>query len=81
MPPGEAYHDIGLKLRLTAAVLACASRKDLCARFRAVNPATHCDLDRLHKWMQGRALPPFGQTLAILDSPPSVSLGKESPQL
>jgi hypothetical protein len=57
LPPGEAYHDIGLKLRLTAAVLACASRKDLCARFRAVNPATHCDLDRLHKWMQGRALP------------------------
>ena len=57
MPPGEAYHDIGPKLRLTAAVLTCASRKDLCARFRAVNPATHCDLDRLHKWMQGRALP------------------------
>jgi hypothetical protein len=57
LPAGEAYHDIGVKLRLTAAVLACASRKDFCARFRAVNPATHCDLDRLHKWMQGRALP------------------------
>jgi hypothetical protein len=54
---GESYHDIAVKLRLTAAVLVCTSRKELCARFRAVNPATHCDLDRLHKWMQGRALP------------------------
>jgi len=57
LQPGESYHDIAVKLRLTAGVLACTSRKELCARFRAVNPATHCDLDRLHKWMQGRALP------------------------
>lgn len=54
---GEADRDIAQKLHLTAAVLSCTSRKELCARFRAVNPATHCDLDRLHKWMQGRALP------------------------
>ena len=57
MPPRDAYQDIAVKLRLTTAALACTSRKQLCARFRAVNPATHCDLDRLHKWTQGRALP------------------------
>lgn len=45
------------KLHLTATALHCASRKELCARFRAVNPATQCDLERLHKWIQGRALP------------------------
>jgi hypothetical protein len=57
LQPAEPYHEIAMKLRLTAAVLACTSRKELCARFRAVNRTTHCDLDRLHKWMQGRALP------------------------
>jgi hypothetical protein len=57
LQPAEPYHAIAMKLRLTAAVLACTSRKELCVRFRAVNRATHCDLDRLHKWMQGRALP------------------------
>ncbi len=45
------------KLRLTAAVLGCRGRKEFCARFRAVNPGTHFDLDRSHKWLQGRALP------------------------
>ncbi len=45
------------KLHLTAAALGCTQRKALCARFRRVNPATTCDLDRLHKWMQGRAMP------------------------
>jgi len=45
------------KLRLTAAALGCTSRKAFCAAFRAVNPATHCELDRLHKWLQGRAAP------------------------
>jgi hypothetical protein len=49
--------EIATKLRLTAAALGCASRKELCARFAAVNPATACELDRLHKWMQGRSLP------------------------
>ncbi|PWS39184.1 hypothetical protein DFH01_08090 [Falsiroseomonas bella] len=42
---------------MTAAALRCAGHKDLCARFRAVNPATHFDLDRAEKWFQGRALP------------------------
>ena len=49
--------DIGAKLQLTAVALGCATRKELCARFRAVNSRTHCELDRLHKWIQGRALP------------------------
>ncbi len=49
--------DFATKLRITAAALGCAGRKDLCARFRAVNPATHFDLERSHKWLQGRALP------------------------
>ena len=53
--------DFATKLRLTAAVLGCPGRKELCARFRAVNPATHFDLDRSHKWLQGRALPRFAQ--------------------
>jgi len=45
------------KLRITAAALGCTTRKDLCARFHAVNPATGFDLDRSHKWMQGKAAP------------------------
>lgn len=45
------------KLQLAAAALGCNSRKEFCARFRAANPATQCDLDRLNKWMQGRSLP------------------------
>ena len=49
--------DFGVKLRITAAVLGCASQKDLCARFREVNPRTAFELDRSYKWMQGRALP------------------------
>lgn len=49
--------EFALKLRVTAAFLGCATRKDLCARFRAVNPATDADLERVHKWLQGRAMP------------------------
>jgi hypothetical protein len=56
--------DLPAKLRLTAAVLGCAGRKDLCARFRAVNPTTHFDLERSHKWMQGRAVPRSPQVYA-----------------
>jgi hypothetical protein len=33
------------------------SRKDLAAAFRRVNPGTSFDLDRAHKWLQGRAQP------------------------
>jgi hypothetical protein len=46
-----------MKLRMAAAALGCSSRKEFCARFRSVNPATQCDLDRLNKWVQGRSLP------------------------
>ncbi len=42
---------------MAAAALGCNSRKELCARFRGVNQATQCDLDRLNKWVQGRSLP------------------------
>lgn len=49
--------DFAEKLRLTAAALGCATRKDLCARFRAVNPQTLVDVERANKWLQGRALP------------------------
>jgi hypothetical protein len=51
------HAEFAAKLRLTAAVLGNATHKGLCALFRAVNPNTPCDLDRLHKWIQGRALP------------------------
>jgi hypothetical protein len=49
--------DFGAKLRITAALLGCAPQKDLCARFREVNPATTFELDRSYKWMRGRSLP------------------------
>ena len=49
--------EFAAKLRITAAVLGCASQKDLCAQFRRVNPGTTFDLERSYKWMQGRALP------------------------
>jgi hypothetical protein len=51
------HAEFAAKLRLTAAALGCTSRKVFCARFRAVNPRTQCEVERLHKWMQGRALP------------------------
>jgi len=57
------YQDFDAKLRMTASVLGCANRKELVARFRAANPATQCDLDRLHKWLQGRALPRSSEVL------------------
>jgi hypothetical protein len=49
--------DIDRKLCLTAAVLGVASRKELAAAFRSANPATAFDLERAHKWLQGRARP------------------------
>jgi hypothetical protein len=54
---GRMHATFARKLRLTAAALGCSTRKALCAKFRAANPATICDIDRLHKWMQGRAMP------------------------
>jgi len=52
------------KSRLTAAMLGCRSRKDLCNAFRAVNPATPFELQRAHKWLQGRAMPRGGAIYA-----------------
>jgi hypothetical protein len=54
------------KLRMAAAALGCNSRKEFCARFRAVNPTTQCDLDRLSKWVQGRSLPRASSVYADL---------------
>ena len=54
---GELSQDIDRKLCLTAAMLGAVSRKDLATAFRRVNPATTFDLDRAHKWLQGRARP------------------------
>ena len=49
--------EIDRKLRLTAALLRVATRKDLAKAFQRVNPATPFDVDRAHKWLQGRARP------------------------
>lgn len=45
------------KLGITAVLLGCSTRKELCARFRAANPATEFDLERSFKWLQGKSLP------------------------
>jgi hypothetical protein len=49
--------DIDRKLRATAAVLGLVTRKDLAAAFRRVNAATPFDIERAHKWLQGRSSP------------------------
>jgi hypothetical protein len=49
--------DINRKLCLTAALLGAVTRKDLAAAFRRVNPHTPFDIERAHKWLQGRARP------------------------
>jgi hypothetical protein len=49
--------DINRKLCITAAWLGVDSRKELAAAFRRLNPATPFDVQRAHKWMQGRAQP------------------------
>jgi hypothetical protein len=49
--------DIDRKLRVTAALLGTVTLKDLGAAFRRINPATPFDIERAHKWMQGRASP------------------------
>ncbi|WP_426959570.1 hypothetical protein [Muricoccus radiodurans] len=57
---------LAVKLRMAAEAIGCASRKAFCARFREVNPATQCDLERLNKWMQGRSLPRASSVYADL---------------
>lgn len=42
---------------MTALVTGCSGRKQLVGLFHAANPETQCTLERLHKWLQGRALP------------------------
>ncbi len=49
--------DVDRKLRVTAAVLGLITRKDLAAAFRRVNAATTFDIERAHKWLQGRSSP------------------------
>lgn len=49
--------DIDRKLRVTAALLGAVTAKDLAAAFRRANPATSFDVERAHKWIQGRARP------------------------
>ncbi|MBW8724103.1 MAG: hypothetical protein JF625_02940 [Inquilinus limosus] len=49
--------DIDRKLRVTAAFLGAVTAKDLAAAFRRANPVTSFDVERAHKWIQGRARP------------------------
>lgn len=49
--------DIARKLCLTAALVGAVTRKDLAGAFRRVNPATPFEVERAHKWLQGRAHP------------------------
>jgi hypothetical protein len=49
--------EIDRKLRLTAASLGTMTVKDLAAAFRRVNATTSFDIERAHKWLQGRARP------------------------
>jgi hypothetical protein len=49
--------DIDRKLRVTAAALGLITRKDLAAAFRRVNAATTFEIERAHKWLQGRSSP------------------------
>jgi hypothetical protein len=49
--------DIDRKLRVTTTALGLITRKDLAAAFRRVNAATTFDIERAHKWLQGRSSP------------------------
>ena len=49
--------DIDRKLRVTATLLGVVTCKVPAAAFRRVNPMTSCDVERAHKWIQGRARP------------------------
>lgn len=45
------------KPRITATLRGAVTCKDLVAAFRRVNPMTSFDIERTHKWIQGRAHP------------------------
>jgi hypothetical protein len=49
--------DIDRKLRATTTALGLITRKDLAAAFRRANAATTFDIERAHKWLQGRSNP------------------------
>jgi hypothetical protein len=51
MSPGNSAGEGRLWREITTTV------KDLAAAFRRINPATPFDIERAHKWMQGRARP------------------------
>ena len=53
--------DFGEKLRATARLLGCRTRKEICARFRAQDPRTVFEPDRLAKWINGVATPREGR--------------------
>ena len=48
---------LGSKLRLTSIALGCATTKELCRRFSAVNPDTQFTLQNSYKWLHGKARP------------------------
>lgn len=65
--------DIAKKLELTSIALKCLTRKELCARFRTINPDTALTLQSSYNWLRGRSLPrSFGvyeDWAAVLDLP------------
>lgn len=53
--------DFAEKLQATARLLGCRTRKEICARFRAQDPRTVFEPDRLAKWINGVATPREGR--------------------
>lgn len=56
-----APREVAEKLRIASRLLGCQTRKELCARFVAADPASSVTPDRLAKWMQGAAVPREGR--------------------
>lgn len=59
----QAAQVFAAKLRIVAVVLDCGTRKELCAAFRAADPRTQFEVERVQKWLQGRAVPRSGQVM------------------
>lgn len=53
----KSNRQLACKLQLTAAALGCATGKELCVRFAAVNPSTAFTIENAYKWMRGKAQP------------------------